>query len=240
MLYTKSLVRLPDNAFWQSFYGLCSFVFVLVSLLTVNRLVEVVFGVLSRRMRQAHWEELGIVHLLLGITKFVALGSTFLVGIAYLLSFDVSSLLTKLSIGAGTITAVIALASKDVISNFFGALVITIGKPFRIGDWVIVNGLEGRVMAIDMRATKLQTATGTVIYVSNSIFVTKHISNYGKSVYVPLSLTAKLWEAEKEKIHAFLVEIEALFTTYPTLQSQQCKIEMQSAGLGKVSLKLHS
>ena len=239
VLYTKSWIGFPDNAFWQGFYAVGSFVFVVVSLLAVDRLIEVIFGVLSRRMQQAHWDEMGIVQLLRGVAKFVALGTTFLVGVAYLFKFDVPSLLTKLSIGAGTITAVIALASKDLISNFFGALVITIGKPFRIEDWIIVNGLEGRVTSIDMRSTKLQTATGTMIYVPNSTFVTKHISNYGKSVYVPLSLDAMLWEAEKENTHAFLEEIQALFKTYPALKSEQCNIEMKSAGLGKVSLKLH-
>ncbi|MEM7362138.1 MAG: mechanosensitive ion channel domain-containing protein [Bacteroidota bacterium] len=239
LLHTKPLLGFPENAFWQNFYSLCSIIFVLVSLLAVNRLVEVAFGLLSRRMQKEHWNELGIVHLLFGISRFISLGSTLLVGIAYLFDFNIPSLLTKLSIGAGTITAVVALASKDLISNFFGALVITIGKPFRLGDWIIVNGLEGRVTAIDMRSTQLQTARGTMIYVPNSTFVSKHISNYGRSVYVPLSLTAMLWGVEKEKIHAFLSQIQALFKTYPKLKSERCKIEMGNSALDKVKLTLH-
>ncbi|MEE2666481.1 MAG: mechanosensitive ion channel domain-containing protein, partial [Candidatus Thermoplasmatota archaeon] len=47
--------------------------------------------------------------------------------------------LTSLIAGLGISGLALALAAKDTISNFFGALTVLMDRPFRVGDWVVVG-----------------------------------------------------------------------------------------------------
>lgn len=238
-LHAKSSLELPLTAFWQNTTLVLFALFAIMSLLVVNKFIDLIFSLMSRKMEQANSKEAGILQLLKGITKFAVLSTTFLLVLGAFLGSRPISLLKSVSIGAGTLTAVVAFASKDMISNLFGALVVTIGRPFRIKDWIVVNNLEGRVISISMRATKLQTAAGTMIYVPNSTFITKHISNYGKTVYVPIVMQMHLMDANEKDLADFLEAFDQLIKEYPPLKSKQCRIEMQNVGIQKARLTLH-
>ena len=65
----------------------------------------------------------------------------------------------------------IAFASKDVVANFFGGLLIMFNRPFKVGDFIKSGSkVEGRVTRIGLYATYLDTEDGNVLYVPNSIF----------------------------------------------------------------------
>ena len=65
----------------------------------------------------------------------------------------------------------LALAAKDTISNFFGAVTVLMDRPFRVGDWVVVGGTEGEVVEINLRTTILRTSSDTVVTVPNANLV---------------------------------------------------------------------
>ncbi len=65
----------------------------------------------------------------------------------------------------------IAFASKDVVANFFGGLLIMFNRPFKIGDNIKSGSkVEGIVTRIGLYATYLDTEDGNTLYVPNSIF----------------------------------------------------------------------
>ena len=165
LVYAEPALELSEHPLGKILFPILKTVLVIVALWAMHRLLNVVFDVVSARITRKKWDTMGMDQLLYGIIRFLVLGGTLLIGLAYLFGLNIPGLLTKLSIGAGTLTAVVALASKDLITNFFGALIITIGKPFRVGDWIVVGGIEGRVVALGMRATEIQTAMGTSVYV---------------------------------------------------------------------------
>ena len=55
--------------------------------------------------------------------------------------YSIASLLAGLGIGG----AAIALASRDTIANLRGSYVVFIDRPFHVGDWVEIEGVEGTV-----------------------------------------------------------------------------------------------
>ena len=59
------------------------------------------------------------------------------------------------SLGIGG--AALALASKDALGNFFGSITVLADRPFEIGDWVIMSGVEGSVEAVGIRSTRIRT-----------------------------------------------------------------------------------
>ena len=52
----------------------------------------------------------------------------------------------------------VGFAAKDLLANFFGALMIYLDKPFKIGDWVRSSDkeIEGIVEAIGWRQTRIR------------------------------------------------------------------------------------
>ncbi len=88
--------------------------------------------------------------------------------------------LTSLIAGLGISGIALALAAKDTISNFFGAVTVLLDRPFKVGDWIVVGSSEGEVIEITLRTTLIRTSTDTVISMPNANLVNKPVENYGK------------------------------------------------------------
>ena len=73
---------------------------------------------------------------------------------------------------------VLGFALQDTLGNLFAGLAIQVERPFRVGDWVTVGGLEGTVREITWRATKMVTKAGNVVVVPNSTMAKDTITNY--------------------------------------------------------------
>ena len=81
--------------------------------------------------------------------------------------------------GLGISGLAVALAAKDTISNFFGALTVLLDRPFKVGDWVVVGTSEGEVIEINLRTTLIRTGIDTVITIPNANLVSTPVENYG-------------------------------------------------------------
>ncbi|MDP7005018.1 MAG: mechanosensitive ion channel [Phycisphaerales bacterium] len=83
------------------------------------------------------------------------------------LGLNMSAVITFAGIGG----AAFAFASKDVIANFFGGLLIMFNRPFKVGDKIKSgSNVEGTVNQVGLYATILTTDDGNTLYVPNSIF----------------------------------------------------------------------
>jgi len=82
------------------------------------------------------------------------------------LGLNMSAVITIGGIGG----AGVAFASKDVVANFFGGIVVMLNRPFKIGDHIVSGKIDGKVMRIGLYATYLETKNGDTLYVPNSIF----------------------------------------------------------------------
>jgi small-conductance mechanosensitive channel len=82
------------------------------------------------------------------------------------LGLNMSAVITIGGIGG----AGIAFASKDVVANFFGGIVVMLNRPFKVGDHIVSGKIDGDVLRIGLYATYLETENGDTLYVPNSIF----------------------------------------------------------------------
>lgn len=96
--------------------------------------------------------------------------------IANALDFNLATLIA----GMGISGLALALAAKDTISNFFGAITVLIDRPFKVGDWILTKNVEGEVMEIGLRTTLLRTGSDTIITLPNANLVNQAVENYGK------------------------------------------------------------
>ncbi|MBF7688204.1 mechanosensitive ion channel family protein [Acinetobacter rathckeae] len=106
-------------------------------------------------------------------------GSTFIIFFGFLIAlviaipgFSPGQLMSALGIGS----VAIGFAFKDIFQNLLSGILILLGEPFRIGDAIICNGLEGTVEDIQIRATTLRSYDGRRIVIPNATVYTSSIT----------------------------------------------------------------
>ncbi|WP_457555209.1 mechanosensitive ion channel family protein [Candidatus Pyrohabitans sp.] len=156
-----------------------------------------------------------LVPLLENIAKAVLLAGAVMV----LLSVwerDVTPILAS----AGIAGFAVAFAAKDTIANFFGGVSIFMDKPFKIGDYIILDsGERGEVVEIGLRSTKIKTRDDVLISIPNSIIASSKIINESAPqprfrVRVPISVA---YGSDISRVEELLKEI-ALSNEYVVAQ----------------------
>lgn len=88
--------------------------------------------------------------------------------------------LLPLIAGLGVAGAGIALAMQGVLGNLAAGLTIIFTKPFRVGEYVSIVGVEGRVEAIQLFSTKLSHTDLSLVVIPNRKIVGEIMHNYGR------------------------------------------------------------
>ena len=106
-------------------------------------------------------------------------GSTFILFFGFLIAlviaipgFTPSQLIGALGIGS----VAIGFAFKDIFQNLLSGVLILLSEPFRIGDDIVVNGMEGNVEDIQIRATFLRSPDGRRIVIPNATVYTSAVT----------------------------------------------------------------
>src|SRR5467141_462998 len=92
------------------------------------------------------------------------------------LGMNVTGLLASVSIGG----LAVGLAPQDTLSNLFGAIAIFADKPFRVGDRIQLDSIDGNVEAIGLRSTRVRSQDGYLITVPNKNMANANIINISK------------------------------------------------------------
>jgi small conductance mechanosensitive channel len=87
--------------------------------------------------------------------------------------------LLPLIAGLGVAGAGIALAMQGVLSNVVAGLTIIFTKPYRVGQYISIVGVEGRVDVISLFNTVLSHPDRSLVVVPNRKIVGEVLHNYG-------------------------------------------------------------
>ncbi|MEP6662231.1 MAG: mechanosensitive ion channel family protein [Verrucomicrobiota bacterium] len=87
--------------------------------------------------------------------------------------YNIKTILASLSIGG----LALGLAAQDTLSNFFGAVVVFVDKPFRVGDRIQLDQVDGTVESIGLRSTRVRNLDGHLITVPNKTMGNATITN---------------------------------------------------------------
>jgi len=145
-----------------------------------------------------------IIEMLEIASKYVIWFIAILIILSYL-EFDI----TPLVAGAGILGLAFALAAQDILSNFFGGAMITVDKPFKLGDRVKVEGYVGEVVEIGPRSTRILTLDNQLVTVPNSKIASNIVVNYTapepkEKIRVPVSVA---YGSDLAKVRAILLAI---------------------------------
>jgi MscS family membrane protein len=134
------------------------------------------------RVTHRHIEEANVVHTLALVSNLITVVLIIggLVALLRIWSIDLNPLLAS----AGLVTAIGALAARDVLSDFFGGITIFLDRPYHIGDYVVLNtGERGEVVNIGIRSTHIRTRDDVFVSIPNSLMATAKIIN--ESSFLP-------------------------------------------------------
>ena len=90
--------------------------------------------------------------------------------------YEVSGFVAGLGLGG----LAISLAAKEALANMLGGIVIITEKPFVIGDWIFTPSIEGTVVEITFRSTKVRTFADALVTMPNDTLVNEPITNWSR------------------------------------------------------------
>jgi len=138
------------------------------------------------------------------------------------LGLSLSGLLTFGGVGG----LIVGLAAKDLLSNFFGGLMIYFDRPFKVGDWIRSpdRQIEGTVERIGWRMTIIRTFDKRPLYVPNSVFSNIVVENPSRMKNRRIYETIGLRYEDAEKVDEIIREVKAMLESHPEIDSTQTLI----------------
>ncbi len=91
------------------------------------------------------------------------------------MGFSISGVLAFGGVGG----IAVGFAARDLLANFFGAMMVFLDRPFAVGDWIRSpdKNIEGTVEEIGWRLTRIRTFDARPLYVPNATFTSIAVEN---------------------------------------------------------------
>jgi len=129
------------------------------------------------------------------------------------LNYNISSLLAGLGIGG----LAVAFAAQDTVANVFGAIMIFLDRPFKVGDAVSLEGFEGSVESIGLRSTRIRTWDGTLVTIPNRTIAATNINNLAARPMRRTNFTIGLvYDTSTEKLEEALSILRDVLGSHPS------------------------
>jgi small conductance mechanosensitive channel len=85
--------------------------------------------------------------------------------------------LAALVASLGLVGLTISLALKDVLANYVSGVMLLLQGPFKVGDTIVVEGIEGSVIDVTARATALRAGDGRIVHIPNMTMFAATVTN---------------------------------------------------------------
>ena len=85
--------------------------------------------------------------------------------------------LTNLALIAGALSIGIGFGLQNIINNLVSGLIILFERPFNVGDWVVINGEEGKIKQVNIRSTIVETFRRSNVIIPNANLLSSSVIN---------------------------------------------------------------
>ncbi|MEN1680304.1 MAG: mechanosensitive ion channel family protein [Planctomycetota bacterium] len=186
---------------------------VVAAVLAAFAVIRLVAGYLTRRAKRTQQK---FDDLMIPVAATTARILAVAIGIIVVTAAFSEELPATLIGGLGIGGVAIALASQETLSNFFGSVTVLFDRPFEVGDWVVVDGIEGEVESLGFRSTRIRTGLNSQITLPNNKLATAAIDNWGRRRYRRyLTRLGVEYHTTPEQVDAFCEGVRELIRRQP-------------------------
>ena len=145
----------------------------------------------------------------------------------------ITAALTSLQIMGMSISGVLAFggvggiaigfAARDLLANFFGALMIFFDRPFSVGEWIRSpdRDIEGTVEQIGWRLTLIRTFDQRPLYVPNSVFTTIAVENPSRMLNRRIYETIGVRYADVAALPAIVADVREMLEKHADIDTSR-------------------
>lgn len=147
---------------------------------------------------------------------------------------QIAALLTGVSI----IGLAVGFAAQETLANFIAGIVIFWDKPFKIGDWIEVDGELGQVTRVTFRSTRLTNLDNDVMVMPNTAMLSQRVIN--KSANDITRATVTIGVAYKESLDRVRQVLLGMFENDSrVLKNPEPIMEVRACAASSVDLNVH-
>lgn len=134
------------------------------------------------------------------------------------LDLPIKGLLASLSVGG----LALGLAAQDTLANLFGAVAVFVDKPFRVGDQIKLDSVDGVVEAIGMRSTRVRTADGHLVAIPNKTVGNATITNVARRTSIRTVINIGLtYDTPAERVKRAIDLLGEIYRAHPMTKDVQ-------------------
>lgn len=120
----------------------------------------------------------------------------------------------------------VGFAAKDMLANFFGALIVYLDRPFAVGDWIRSpdRDIEGTVEQIGWRVTVIRNFQSRPLYVPNSVFTSIVVENPSRMANRRIYETIGLRYSDLTSMEKVVAEVQAMLKGHSEIDPDKTMI----------------
>ena len=132
------------------------------------------------------------------------------------MGYDVKAILAGLGIGG----LAFALAAQDTLANIFGAIVVAVDQPFKIGEVVRIGANVGAIEDIGLRSTRIRLLDKSLMVIPNKTVASDTITNLSRFTRRRIEQTIGLtYSSKPEQMEEMVTEIRRILTAQPEVDA---------------------
>ena len=175
-----------------------------------------------------------LLPVIIRILNILVIGS----GAVYALTvfeIDLTAILAGLSVGA----LALALAAQDTVKNFLGSVTVFVDKPFKIGDYVKVNGVEATVESVGIRSTRLRTPDRSLVTIPNGELSNMTIDNLGeRNLRRWKTVLGLTYDSNPEAIQGLCQSIKELYSNSEHIDTKTSSVHLHTLNASSIDILL--
>lgn len=150
------------------------------------------------------------------------------------IGIQIAALLTGVSI----VGLAIGFAAQESLQNFIAGIVIFWDKPFKIGDWIEIDGSLGQVKRVTFRSTRLENLDGDIVVFPNTQMLSNKVVNKSTNLITRCNVLVGI--AYKESIEKAREVLLSLVKRDPRVEkTPEPEVIVKNLGASSVDLMLH-
>jgi MscS family membrane protein len=131
------------------------------------------------------------------------------------LGLNITAMLASLSIGG----LALGLAAQDTVANLFGAVAVFVDKPFKIGDRIKLDSIDGVVESIGLRSTRVRSLDGYLVTVPNKTMGNATITNITRRPAIKTEMNIGItYDTPAEKVQRALQILKEVYRGHSMTQ----------------------